>query len=90
MSTKTAVAGQRSISLVATVLRCGCSEAQKASVEYHGLSGLPCPRPRQVERLGKIAYWNRNPVLMLAWKIGRWMRGKAPGIITSTTKDARK
>ena len=28
-----------------------------------------------VERLGTIAYYSRNPLKRLAWRIGRWLRG---------------
>jgi hypothetical protein len=29
----------------------------------------------RIEHLGTIAYFSRNPLKRLAWRIGRWLRG---------------
>jgi hypothetical protein len=29
----------------------------------------------RIEHLGRIAYYHRNPLKRLAWRIGRWLRG---------------
>jgi hypothetical protein len=28
----------------------------------------------RIEHLGRIAYYHRNPLKRLAWRIGRWLR----------------
>lgn len=52
----------KALTVTAVVTRCGCSDEQKASPQWHALEGEPCPRPRAVEDRGVIVRWNRNPL----------------------------
>lgn len=56
--------------LKAVVTRCGCDDPMS-----HAKDNLPCPRPRQVENLGLVSYWHRNPLMMLGWKIKQSITG---------------
>ena len=37
----------------------------------------------RVEDLGTIAYWHRNPLRRLAWRLSQFLRGRRAGHITS-------
>ncbi len=37
----------------------------------------------RVEELGTIAYWHRNPLRRLAWRLTQLLRGRRAGRITS-------
>lgn len=39
----------------------------------------------KVEHLGKVAYYNRNPLKRWAWAFGRWLRGLRAGSIKMKT-----
>lgn len=39
-----------------------------------------------VEDLGVVAYWHRNPLLRLRWRISQWLRGKSAGRIKGAFK----
>lgn len=34
-----------------------------------------------VEDLGVVAYWHKNPLRRLAWRVSQLLRGKTPGQI---------
>lgn len=70
-----AVASSQEIALEATVVRCGCSSAQRASPDWHAKRALPCPNPREIESRGIVAYWHRNPLRCFAWRMRRLFRG---------------
>lgn len=69
------------VSVTQTVIRCGCSEAARARADWHAWRGLPCPNPRELEELGTVAYWHRNPLRRFAWRLVRRLRGLKPGSI---------
>ena len=50
----------------ARVIRCGCGEPA-AHI------GSICPRPRRIEDRGAVAYWHKNPLRRLAWRLARMM-----------------
>jgi hypothetical protein len=35
-----------------------------------------CPNPKSVTDLGTVAYWHRNPLRVLAWRVGRLFNRK--------------
>jgi len=35
-----------------------------------------------VEELGTVAYWHKNPLRRLAWRVRQLLRGRKPGRIT--------
>lgn len=84
-NTMTAAAVQ-SIELQATVVRCGCTPAQKAEPDWHGRRGDICPRPLLLEALGTVAYTHRNPLRRWAWRLGQWLSGRRPGRITMSER----
>lgn len=51
----------------AVVTRCGCSDEQKRSPEWHAAQKppQPCPNPRKVEDMGVVSFWHRNPLKRL-------------------------
>lgn len=51
------------------VIRCGCTDKQKQCKEWHGFKQEPCPNPKQVQNLGKLAYYSSNPFKLMFWKI---------------------
>lgn len=55
--------------LSAVIIRCKCDDA--ASHE-----GASCPTG-QIEQLGVISYWHRNPLRRLAHKIGQALVAKS-------------
>jgi hypothetical protein len=60
--------GIKSAELGLTVTRCGCGDPDQHR-------GSVCPRPRAVEQLGTVAYWHRNPLKRLLWRVGRFFKG---------------
>lgn len=70
-------ATSRSVALEAVCIRCGCGAPQDHA-------GSPCPTPRRTENLGRIAFWHLNPLRVLAWRLGRWIRFKRSGTINFT------
>lgn len=78
----TAIADQE-ITLSAVVTRCGCKCARQRARH----AGQACPNPRAVEDRGDLAYWHPNPLRRIAWKLGRWLRGKRTGRITFHSKE---
>jgi hypothetical protein len=76
-----AQAHQKMASVSVLVTRCGCDDAQKARPDWHGRHGQVCPRPRSTEDHGTVAYWHRNPVRVLLWRLGRWLRGRSAGTV---------
>ena len=82
MPTSLAHARAKSSELHAKVIRCGCTEAQKTRVSWHGNTGEVCPTPRKTENLGRIAAWYRNPLRNLAWRLSQLMRGRRPGVVS--------
>lgn len=69
-----AFAGARMASCALVVTRCGCSAQQKAGADWHGYFNQPCPRPSQVQDLGTVAYWHKNPLRRLVWRLSRLFR----------------
>lgn len=41
--------------LSAVIIRCGCTDEEKQSPEFHALFNQPCPKPLAVEDKGIIA-----------------------------------
>ena len=39
-------------------------------------------RDGSVEDLGQLAYWHRNPLRRLAWRLKQFLAGRKPGTIT--------
>ncbi|WP_431276257.1 hypothetical protein ACQ858_08390 [Variovorax ureilyticus] len=35
-----------------------------------------------VEELGQLAFWDRNPLRRIAWRVQQLLRGRKPGRIT--------
>lgn len=68
-----AAGGARQISTEGRVIRCTCTPAEKALIDWHGRINKPCPRGR-VEELGVIAFWHANPFKRFAWHLSRLMR----------------
>ncbi|MDE2354808.1 MAG: hypothetical protein KGL17_07270 [Betaproteobacteria bacterium] len=68
-----ASAGARQISLQGAVIRCRCTDAQKAAPDWHGRRQQPCPRGAS-EDLGTLSFWDANPLKRLAWRLSRLMR----------------
>jgi len=64
--------GIKSAELGLTVIRCGCGDPDQHL-------GSVCPRPREVEQLGTVAYWHRNPLKRLWWRVGRFFKGAIHG-----------
>ncbi len=76
----------RSSSLSAVVVRCGCTPRQRFYDNWHGAKNLPCPNPKRTENLGRIAYWNKNPLKLLAWRLGQILRGRRAGVAAPLTE----
>jgi plasmid stabilization system protein ParE len=55
----------------AVVTRCGCDPAtfNELGQAPHTLLNQPCPIPRAVEDRGVVAYYHRNPLKRLTWRI---------------------
>jgi hypothetical protein len=75
----TATTTAKCITLEQAVIRCGCTDAEKLAPAWHAKRGDPCPKPRQVEQLGVVAYWHRNPLRLWAWRLNRWAHFKRAG-----------
>lgn len=75
----------RALEIEARVTRCGCHPRQKLSPTWHGKRGEPCPCPRALEDLGRVAYWHRNPLRRLAWRLSQWVRGRRAGAVRFTS-----
>lgn len=61
----------------ARVIRCGCTPEQKASPAWHARLNQVCPNPRDEEDLGTVAYYHRNPLMRLWWRLKHpWTRGR--------------
>lgn len=58
----------RQASVEAVVIRCGCGDPLRVHPDG------PCPTPRAVEDLGTVAYWHRNPLWRLLYRIARALR----------------
>ena len=58
-------AQKKSQKLHAVVVRCGCGNPSSHA-------GLACPTPRASESLGVIAFWHRNPLIRLLYKLHIW------------------
>ncbi len=77
----------RSATVEATVIRCGCTDEQKASPAWHARLNKPCPRPRATEELGMVAYYHKNPLRRLWWRLRHpWTRGR---VILHSAKEQR-
>lgn len=72
----TVAQGVRALDISAVVTRCGCTPAQKASPHWHAARGEVCPRPMQVEDLGTIVRWHRNPLRRAWYAVRRLLLGK--------------
>jgi hypothetical protein len=51
-------------SVEAVVIRCGCGDPARHR-------DTPCQQPRAIEDRGVIAYYHRNPLKRLAWRLRR-------------------
>jgi hypothetical protein len=65
MTAFAATSNIRQSSLAAVVTRCGCGTPGQHA-------GTVCPRPRAVENKGVIAYWHKNPLRRLLWRLHIW------------------
>lgn len=79
--------GVKQITLGQKVIRCGCTPEQKLAPDWHARVGAHCPNPLDTEDLGVVAMWNRNPLRVLAWRMGQWMRGRKPGSVAMKTQE---
>jgi hypothetical protein len=59
--------GAREMSISAVVMRCGCG-----APDSH--SGMPCPRPRAREDLGRVSYYHKHFWRRWLWQVGRFVR----------------
>ena len=69
MKSKQSVATSQSAkqaAVEAVVVRCGCGDP-----DSHSKLNRPCPNPRQVENKGTIAYYHRNPIIRMIYRIFR-------------------
>lgn len=60
----------------AVIIRCGCSEDRKLERDWHGnlQPAQSCPNPAGLEDRGTIAYYNKNLLLRILYKIKRFLR----------------
>ena len=40
-------------------------------------------RDGTVEDLGAVAFWHKNPLRRMAWRLGQIVRGRSPGRVTT-------
>ena len=71
MGTIAAVVGVRR-ELSALVIRCGCTDAQKALPHWHGRHNQACPNPRATEDRGVIATSTPAPAASLARRVQKF------------------
>jgi hypothetical protein len=55
------------------ITRCGCPGRGVGAGPH---PGVVCPNPKSVTDLGTVAYWHRNPLRVLAWRVGRLFNRK--------------
>ena len=75
-STITATQGKKMVQVSAVVVRCGCTDKQKASPKWHARHDKPCPNPRDLEDRGVVAYWHQNVLKRLAYRVKLALFGK--------------
>lgn len=59
----------KEVKISAKVIRCGCTEEEKTRQNWHALNNQPCPKPKNTDDLGVLAFNSKNALRMLKWKI---------------------
>jgi hypothetical protein len=54
----------------------------KQPVKMTSVEGRVIRKDGTVEELGTLAYWHRNPLRRLAWRVKQLVRGRKAGQIT--------
>lgn len=65
----TGTQGKEMVQVSAVVTRCGCTESQRQSPSWHGKQNRTCPTPSRIQDKGVVAYWHRNPLRRIAFRL---------------------
>lgn len=66
----------RALEIEQVVVRCGCTEEEKRSANFHALRGEVCPNPRAIENNGVVVRWHRNPLRRALYAARRFFTRK--------------
>lgn len=64
----------KSVTFEGVVVKCGCTDAEKVKRDWHGWYHQVCPKPKEINDLGIIAYRSNNPFKNIWWKLRQYFK----------------